>query len=85
MDTPVHLQVLEQTALAPPVRRALRDDSAELVDWYVTSASGGVGGFLGLSDVYRVSGKALQRGEVVPWSLVLKVVRMPADDADPSA
>ncbi len=85
MDTPVHLQVLERAALAPPVRRALRDDSAELVDWYVTSASGGVGGFLGLSDVYRVSGNALQRGEVVPWSLVLKVFRMPADDADPSA
>ncbi len=85
MAAPVQLQALQQAALTPPVRRALGDDSAELVDWRVTLASGGVGGFLGLSDVYRVSGNALQSGEVVPWSLVLKVIRMPADDADPSA
>ncbi len=68
---------LNRDILTPPVRRALADDAAKIVDWrheplgYTvrTPVAGGV---------YRLTGHADARGAVHPWSLVLKICRSPA-------
>jgi len=71
------LDGLDRDVLIGPVRRALGDAGAELVDWrhetlaYTvrTPVSGGI---------YRLAGHARACGAVRPWSLVLKVARSPA-------
>lgn len=62
--------------LTPPVSQLLRRDRVTIGSWssepiaYAATnpASGGV---------YRIAGSAEQNGQLVPWSLVLKVVRSP--------
>ncbi len=71
------LETLERDSLIGPVRRALGDAAAEILDWqhaplsYAnrTPVSGGV---------YRVAGHARVQGAVHPWSLILKITRSPA-------
>jgi len=68
---------LDRDSLIGPVRQALNDATAELIDWrheplaYTvrTPVSGGV---------HRLAGSARTRDGVRPWSLVLKVARSPA-------
>ncbi len=70
------LPALDRETLTPPVRCALGDRVAELLDWrqetlvYIVQSpiAGGVS---------RVTGSARTRGAVVPWSLVLKIARAP--------
>lgn len=76
------LRALNDETLLPPVRRALNDEAAELVDWHreplaytvQTPIAGGVS---------RVIGSARIRGVVMPWSLVLKIARAPEGRAWP--
>ncbi|MGI8687346.1 MAG: hypothetical protein ACR2M3_02105 [Thermomicrobiales bacterium] len=68
---------LDRDSLIGPVRHALNDAAAELIDWrheplaYTvrTPVSGGI---------HRLAGSARTHGQVRPWSLVLKVARSPA-------
>jgi hypothetical protein len=64
---------LDPAALEVPVSKLLGDDSVEILDARSVSIhrafNSGTGG------VYRVSGSASVRGEVSPWSLILKVAR----------
>ena len=68
---------LDRDSLIGPVRQALNDATAELIDWrheplaYTvrTPVSGGV---------HRLAGSARTRDGVRPWSLVLKVTCSPA-------
>lgn len=76
------LDTLDRDDLIGPVRRALADEAAELVEWrhetlaYTNQTP--------ISDgVYRFAGRACRRGDVLPWSLVLKVARSPAGRAWP--
>ena len=76
---------LDPATLRDPVRRLLGNATAEVATWGVrplgqasAEATGGV---------YRVQGTASDRGELIRWSLVLKVCRNPdsSDRVDPRA
>jgi len=68
------LSLLGPDTLTPVVRRALAEDDAELCDWSFsrvpTSAINPV-----TAGIYRFSGTARCGGGLVPWSLILKLVR----------
>ncbi|MGI8826702.1 MAG: aminoglycoside phosphotransferase family protein [Chloroflexota bacterium] len=81
MDTP--LQTLDRTIVAGVARRTLGSDGADIVAWQdsvlgydrTTPSSGGV---------YRLAGTAIDGGQTLTWSAVLKVLRSPAGMTMPS-
>lgn len=70
----LNIEGLDRAALTSPVRRALGCPGAEIVDWqtrpiayrHPNPVSGGL---------YRLTGTAQDGGEMVPWSLVLKITQ----------
>ncbi len=68
---------LDRDSLIGPVRRALADDAAEVLDWRHESLAYTVRNPLA-GGVYRIAGRARTRGAVHPWSLILKVSHAPA-------
>jgi hypothetical protein len=70
------VSAIDRATLTPLVRRALRNESAEVVDWTYHPLYGGVltssGGPEG---IYRFTGRAQCDGASVPWSLVFKYSR----------
>ena len=80
MDMLAQLQALDQATLTPLVRQALGSDSLVPLDWQVAPHGGGAG-----QCVYRFAGSAQDQGQTVPWSLILKAVRAPEGEVDPSA
>lgn len=67
MTTPT----IDHATLLMLVRALLHDGDAALIDWRCQPIDGGTGEGLGL---WRVSGQAKQQGQVVAWSLVLKIL-----------
>jgi hypothetical protein len=69
--------LVNRTTLTAPVRRLLASESAEIVDWdaqpirYASAQAESQG-------LFRVSGHAQDHNRVLPWNLVLKVIRPPA-------
>ncbi|HEY64455.1 MAG TPA: hypothetical protein G4O02_07770 [Caldilineae bacterium] len=77
----VQLSDLDTAELTPLVRRALDSETATITDWQQERVSSGVG--LGTT-VYRLTGHAQDNGQVIPWSLILKIqLPIPGQD-DPS-
>ena len=76
-ETKPPLDGLNDEALAGPVRRMLVDAAAELVDWRHEPLAYTVRNPLA-GGVFRVTGHARTRGEVRPWSLILKIAHSPA-------
>ena len=77
------LKSINQTLLLPFVQHALSSNTVEIVEWdyqQLHGAGGGVGG----TAIYRFSGKGRQKSEIIPWSLILKVLQ-PGTDNDPSS
>src|SRR4051794_41070891 len=70
-----HLPPLDTQALQVPVGRALGDAAVAIADWQVTPVGDGWGG---LAHLCRVSGHARRGGQLVPWSLILKIALPPA-------
>jgi len=66
------VEEITSSDLTLPVRSALASTDAEVTDWRVEALQGGAG-FIG--SVYRFAGTADDRGERIPWSLVLKAIR----------
>lgn len=81
MEGTAHLDTIEPSKLTPMVRSALRRRSAEIVDWTATVLHEPVSIVTG--GVYRLAGTANDGGEVVPWSLVLKIVLPAQAMSDP--
>ena len=78
------LKAINQATLAPLVRQALRSDTVDVANWEYRPIHGGASDFgTGMSGIYRFTGQANDRGEIVPWSLILKVVGSPAHGGDP--
>jgi len=73
------LQSIDMTTLQPLVRQALRSETVEVTEWQRQQLHGGV-----VSDVYRFWGEGIDQGEIVPWSLILKVVQPSSQGGDPS-
>src|SRR5260370_31676087 len=82
MDFVDRLQTIDGAMLTNLVRRAMRSETLEVVDWHYAAIDGGGGHATG--GVYRFAGSARDRGEAVPWSLVLKVTCSAGGD-DPAS
>ena len=65
METAPQLPVLDRVTLISPLRRALESESVELTDWQIHPLSGTVSFVTG--GVYRVTGRAHDRGTTVSW------------------
>lgn len=79
-DTNAVIQDIDKATLTPIVRKALVQDTVEVVDWEAEQLHASAT----RARIFRVSGNALDRGQEVAWSLVLKVMPAVADRDDPS-
>lgn len=70
MDSLSTLEHLDRALLTGPVRQALGRDAAEVTAWQAEAFHHG------MAEVYRVVGSVEDRGETVPFALVLKVARV---------
>ena len=73
MGTPISniLKIVDSNMLTPLVRKALQQDGVVVVDWKYDALQGGSFN----SETYRFSGNAHRSEDVLPWSLILKVIR----------
>lgn len=70
----VDLPGLERVGVAHIARQALGSQTADLEEWRVEVVGAGMGAATG--GIYRVTGRARDRGLGVPWSAMLKVVSL---------
>jgi hypothetical protein len=66
------LGAVDQTMLTPLVKQALDRQDVEVDGWCYEPV---IGGIEMSSGVYRFSGNGLASGEVLPWTLILKVAQ----------
>jgi hypothetical protein len=78
MNAGTQLRAIDATTLTPPVRSALRSDTVEILDWESSLLRAGIGNPVSLG-LYRFSGTGHDHGEVLTWSLVLKMAQSPAN------
>jgi hypothetical protein len=64
--------------LSPIVRQALRRDALQLQNWQMTQFAGGFGNPVSLG-LYRFEGTGQDRDDLVPWSVILKLIQSPAN------
>ena len=78
-DSPLHS--IDSATLTPLVRQALGSETVQVGDWHTEQihASGS------RARIFRFSGDAEDRGDLLPWSLILKVVPFSPDRDDPSS
>ncbi len=55
MDIIPQLQTINKTTLISPVRRALHNDTLEVLDWQSRQLGGGFGNPVSLSFLYRIT------------------------------
>ncbi len=72
---------IDRAPLTPLVRRALGNQTVEVLDWKWDTIHGG---FEVNTGVYRFAGRGRDRGEIGPWSLILKIIGLPVGKDDPS-
>lgn len=74
---------IDAAELMGPVREALSSPTAAMRQWqhtaisYINTEESNLG-------LHRFTGTAEDRGEVLPWSIVLKAVRAPINEANPT-
>jgi hypothetical protein len=78
MGADSRILAIDSATLTTPVRNALGSSTAAILDWQSAPLRGGVGNPVSLG-LYRFSGTAQDRGQVVPWSMVLKMAQSPAN------
>lgn len=71
-------QSIDASILTPILRKSLRRDHVQILDWQITRLGGGAGNpvSIGLS---RIAGTAQDQDELVNWSVILKVIQSPAN------
>jgi len=79
-ESDTQLRSIDSGTLTPMVRRALGSDRAEVASWDVQQIHASAT----RARIFRISGSARDRGEMVPWSLVLKAIPPQSDRNEPS-
>ena len=69
-DFGTRLNAVDQRTLTPLVRKALKNESAEVIDWSYPPLSGGWSPLT--IGIYRFKGDGRISEQTVPWSLILK-------------
>ena len=65
------LESIDRPMLTRLARRALNCNTAEIMDWQSSPLYGAGHN----SEIFRVSGNAFDQGAILPWSLILKIIR----------
>lgn len=76
------LAAIDRATLTPLVQRALGSETVEVVEWVREQLHGGIAAG---TAVYRFSGQGRDRGQMMPWSLILKTLRPEGGSADATA
>jgi hypothetical protein len=76
------LAAIDRATLASLAQRALGSKTFEVVDWEFEPLHGGIAAG---TAVYRFSGQGRDRGQIIPWSLILKILRSGVGSTDASA
>ena len=76
-----HVVGHDKATLAHVVRQVLGRNDAEVTSWRSTSLHGGAGG----GALYRLAGTARAGSEVLPWSVIHKIIRATDDAVDPAS
>lgn len=72
------IQSFDQSALTGIARQALQRESLQVRDWQVSQLGGGVGNPVSVG-LYRFAGIGQDGAELVPWSVVLKILQSPGN------
>jgi hypothetical protein len=80
-STDPHVVGHDEATLAHVVRQVLGRNDADVTSWRSTSLHGGAGG----GALYRLTGNARAGGEVLPWSVIYKIIRATEDAVDPAS
>jgi len=75
-------ETVDGLILTPLVRQSIQRDKAEIIAWKMETLYGG--GSLN-SEIRRFSGTARDGGEVLDWSLILKIIRSTDRQEDPTS
>lgn len=75
------LEMIDSVALTPLVSKALHQNEVVIVDWKYEALHGASFN----SEIYRFSGNAQSREKILPWSLILKIIRSPDNTDDPNS
>jgi hypothetical protein len=76
------LAAMDHATLTPLVQDALGSKTVEVVDWELEQLHGGIAAG---TAVYRFSGQGRDQGQLIPWSLILKILWPEGGSADASA
>lgn len=76
-----NLEAIDTVMLTPLVRQSIQRDKGEIIDWKMETLYGGSFN----SEIQRFSGTARDGGEILPWSLILKIIRSPDGQDDPAS
>ena len=77
-----NLAPIDRATLAPLVQSALNSETVEVMDWDYEQLHGGAGAG---NAIYRFTGQGRDRGQQMPWSLILKTVYPEGDNTHISA
>ena len=84
-QTEVGPQTIDRPTLTPLVCHALDRESVDIIDWDHSQIHGGAGDQgRGLVGLYRFAGHCRDQNEVIPWSLILKIVNSSSDAEEPA-
>lgn len=75
------LKMIDSIMLTPLVRKAMNQNDVVVVDWKYEALHGASFN----SEIYRYSGNAQSREDILPWSLILKMIRSPDGKDDPNS
>ena len=81
MPSNPNLEAIDTVMLTPLVHQSIQVGEAEIIDWKRETLYGGSHN----SEIHRFSGTARDRSEILPWSLILKIIRSPDGQDDPAA
>ena len=82
----LELRAVDAAVLTPIVRRSLERDCLEVVEWTFAPFGHSLDEVYGLDlSIVRFSGTARDGDQVLPWAIVLKIVRTPATPTDPAS
>jgi hypothetical protein len=84
MDLPSNpnLEAIDTAMLTPLVRHSSQCDKAEIIEWKMETLHGG--GSLN-SEIHRFWGTARDGDDVLPWSLILKIIHSPDSQEAPTS
>ena len=75
------LTAIDQATLTPLVRSALNSETVEVANWEHKQLHAGAGAG---SSVCRFAGQAHDQEQMIPWSLILKVLQLEDDKIHPA-